>query len=298
MPITKIISGGQTGADRGGLDAAIHCKIPHGGWCPKGRKAEDGVIPAKYIQQEMASSDYLVRAEANVVDSDATVIFTMGALEGGSLKTAQYAKKHDKPCLHLDLEGMSRKESVQSIVKWLQESCPSDCILNIAGSRGSKAPSLQSAVMVRMVDVISKVNGTLFYPLCDGYMASDTGREFDGVLQNVMLNKSPNTKPRIFSPKTIDEAVDIVVKKMSAKSRESIRDNPDKDGFITEQHFGMGLWVRNSLIHQNPYMLDLMADYQRGQGIDKWTGYPPAEPDTVSAAIVGLVWERLHKGGI
>ena len=170
--ITKIISGGQTGADRGGLDAAIHCKIPHGGWCPKGRKAEDGIIPDIYTQQEMISTDYLVRTEANVVDSDCTVIFTMGKLEGGSLKTAQYAKKHDKPCLHIDLDGMSRAESVQSIVRWLQESCPPACILNVAGSRGSKAPTLQSAVMVRMVDVISKVNGKLFCPLPVGYVAS------------------------------------------------------------------------------------------------------------------------------
>lgn len=73
--ITKIISGGQTGADRGGLDAAIHCGIPHGGWCPKGRIAEDGVIPADYYLNEMASPEYLPRTKANVVDSDATVIF-------------------------------------------------------------------------------------------------------------------------------------------------------------------------------------------------------------------------------
>jgi len=74
--ITKIISGGQTGADRGGLDAAIHCGLPHGGWCPKGRKAEDGLIPSKYQHKEMESSGYLPRTQANVFDSDATVIFT------------------------------------------------------------------------------------------------------------------------------------------------------------------------------------------------------------------------------
>lgn len=72
--ITKIISGGQTGADRGGLDAALHCEIPNGDWCPKGRKAEDGSIPLTYNLTEMQSAEY--RTKANVVDSEATVIFT------------------------------------------------------------------------------------------------------------------------------------------------------------------------------------------------------------------------------
>lgn len=110
--MAKIVSGGQTGADRGGLDAAIYCNMPYGGWCPKGRKAEDGVIPDKYHLQEHASADYLARTEANVVDSDATVIFTMGVLEGGSKKTAQFAKKHNKPCLHVDLELLDRQQAI------------------------------------------------------------------------------------------------------------------------------------------------------------------------------------------
>ncbi|NLX13574.1 MAG: hypothetical protein GXY44_07975 [Phycisphaerales bacterium] len=82
MPIIKIVSGGQTGADRGGLDPAIWCELPYGGWCPKGRRAEDGVIPARYQLQETPSNGYLARTEANVVDSDATAIFTYGVLEG------------------------------------------------------------------------------------------------------------------------------------------------------------------------------------------------------------------------
>ncbi len=89
--ITKIISGGQTGADRGGLDAAIHCDLPHGGWCPKGRRAEDGINSAEYHLNEMVSSEYLPRTKANVFDSDATLIITYGPLKGGSLKTAMYA---------------------------------------------------------------------------------------------------------------------------------------------------------------------------------------------------------------
>jgi hypothetical protein len=160
--IIKIVSGGQTGADQGGLDAAIYCSIPHGGWCPKGRKSENGIIPAKYQLQEMPSADYLVRTKANAVDSDATVIFTCGELDGGSLKTAQFAIKYKKPHLHVNLDKLTRPESIQAVVKWLQESCPGECALNVAGSRASKAPGIQQSVMVRMVDVISQVSGKLF----------------------------------------------------------------------------------------------------------------------------------------
>jgi len=92
MPVTKIISGGQTGADRGGLEAAIRCNVPHGGWCPHGRQAEDGVVPEKYRLREMDSPEYQARTEANVLDADATVIFTQGAPTGGSFETIEFCR--------------------------------------------------------------------------------------------------------------------------------------------------------------------------------------------------------------
>jgi len=83
--IRRVVLGGQTGADRVGLDWAIWHDIPHGGWCPRGRKAEDGVIPPRYQLSETPSASYLQRTEWNVRDSDGTVIFTMTAkLAGGS----------------------------------------------------------------------------------------------------------------------------------------------------------------------------------------------------------------------
>jgi len=72
---TRIVSGGQTGADRAALDWAIAHGIPHGGWCPKGRKAEDGMSQAKYELIETPSTDYVQRTELNVRDSDGTVVF-------------------------------------------------------------------------------------------------------------------------------------------------------------------------------------------------------------------------------
>ena len=101
--IAKIISGGQTGADRGGLHAAIEAGVRHGGWCPKGRKAEDGVIPAKYRLVEHESADYVARTEANVIDSHCTVVFALGKPTGGSKKTVALAEKHQRPYLCVDL---------------------------------------------------------------------------------------------------------------------------------------------------------------------------------------------------
>jgi len=170
--ITKIISGGQIGADRGGLDAAIHCDLPHGGWCPRGRKAEDGVIPVEYHLTEMSSAAYRPRTKTNVVDSDATVIFTYGPLSGGSLKTMTYAHHLEKPYHEVDLLRTEQKKAVIKIMRWLAGDeglndydayvayPPLACILNVAGSRETHAPGIQAAVFRVMVDVLMKVNLT------------------------------------------------------------------------------------------------------------------------------------------
>ena len=174
MPIIKILSGGQTGADKGGLDAAIYCKVPHGGWCPKGRKAEDGVIPPEYQLQEMTSADYLKRTKQNVIDSDATVVFTLGPPRGGSLRTIEFAHGHEKPWMNINIDTTSREKAVEQIVDWLEgrgdydhdeyvAQPPKDCILNVAGSRESKADGIGELVMAIMVDVLRAVN-----PECKG----------------------------------------------------------------------------------------------------------------------------------
>jgi hypothetical protein len=169
--ISKIVSGGQTGADIGALDAAIYCKVPHGGWCPRGRKQEKRrKIPEKYQLKEMDSPDYLKRTKANVVDSDATLIFTFGVLSGGSLRTQEFAQKNNKPCLHIDIEKGSRVEVVEMVKRWFNGEIsgltpPSSCILNVAGNRGSSAPGIEQAVTVVMVDVLIKLNKLSFYPL-------------------------------------------------------------------------------------------------------------------------------------
>lgn len=100
--LTKIISGGQTWAYRAALDVAIELGIPHGGWIPKGRKTEDGVLPYKHQLQEMRTASYPKRTEQNVIDSDGTLILSHGKLTGRSALTVKMAMKHGRPYLHVD----------------------------------------------------------------------------------------------------------------------------------------------------------------------------------------------------
>ena len=141
-PIAKIISGGQTGADRGGLDAAIELGVPHGGWCPKGREAEDGRIPDRYRLIETASARYPVRTEQNVIDSHAMVVFTYGEPTGGSKATVSFAGKHGRPHLHVDLNETDDTVLAGQILEWLSDGglCasrpsgpPPNPVLNVAG---------------------------------------------------------------------------------------------------------------------------------------------------------------------
>lgn len=144
MGISKIISGGQTGADRAALDWAIANDIPHGGWCPKGRLAEDGVIDAKYNLRETPETEYIQRTEWNVRDSDATVIFSISPiLTGGSLATEELATAHRKPCLHIS-ETQSISTNAEELQLFLVEHNVG--ILNVAGPRASNEPEIRAFV--------------------------------------------------------------------------------------------------------------------------------------------------------
>ena len=139
--VTKIVSGGQTGADRGALDAAIFLGIPHGGRCPRGRLAEDGVIPAQYQLTETRSSQYGVRTQQNVIDSDGTLIIYRQTLQGGTELTRRLASEHEKPHLLVD---MLQPLDDRVIQQWIL-SIPIR-ILNVAGPRESSAPGIQQEV--------------------------------------------------------------------------------------------------------------------------------------------------------
>ena len=147
--IGKIVSGGQTGADRAALDWAIAQRIPHGGWCPAGRKAEDGAISSRYQLKEMpCNGGYLKRTKSNVRDSDGTLILSLDVeLTGGSLQTQVFADKLSKPCLHLypdmNWSVLLGEWIAQNEIK----------VLNVAGPRASGASGIERFV-TQVLDTI------------------------------------------------------------------------------------------------------------------------------------------------
>jgi hypothetical protein len=114
--IEKILSGGQTGVDRAALDVALELGIACGGWCPAGRHADDGPIPARYPLQETADMDHTVRTENNVRDSDGTLMFYRGKLQGGSAYAVLMAQKLKRPVLAIDVAAPPPPAEV---VAWL-----------------------------------------------------------------------------------------------------------------------------------------------------------------------------------
>lgn len=135
--IEVIISGGQTGVDRAALDTARKLDIPQAGWCPRGRRAEDGPIYAEYRLQETDSEEYKVRTERNVRDSDATLVLNLGRLEGGTAMTVKFAHQYGKPCRVVD---MQHPDLPGAIHDWLDKHDVKR--LNVAGPRESKRPGI------------------------------------------------------------------------------------------------------------------------------------------------------------
>ncbi|MDH5560410.1 MAG: putative molybdenum carrier protein [Deltaproteobacteria bacterium] len=134
----KIISGGQTGVDRAALDAALNLGIDCGGFCPRGRQAEDGRIDLKYPLIELSYGGYEDRTLKNVLESDATLVIFYHLLKGGTKKTVDYLKKHQKPYLLVDAQKTPFLEAVESLRIFVKDE--GIRILNVAGPRQSSTP--------------------------------------------------------------------------------------------------------------------------------------------------------------
>lgn len=155
LGLTTIVSGGQTGADQGALRAAQDLGLPTGGWVPKGRLCENGVIPNHFMGlREAGSADPAVRTELNVRDSDATLILTRGRPTGGTALTKKLAQQMGKPFLVLDILELSMEAAKAELREWLVSNRPRT--LNIAGPRASKDPEIEKDTRQILVDVLSR----------------------------------------------------------------------------------------------------------------------------------------------
>ena len=151
----KIISGGQTGADRAALDAALKLGISCGGYCPKGRKSEDGVIPEKYPLTETATANYPERTALNVRNSDGTLILTIDAADRGTSLTIDLCKRYDKPCVVINLFDEKPETDIR---EWLHQNNVS--VLNVAGNRESISPGIHDKAYEFLMQVFNEHPGT------------------------------------------------------------------------------------------------------------------------------------------
>ena len=152
--LRKIISGGQTGADRAGLDFAIEVGLEHGGFVPRGRRAEDGRISENYHLTELSSISYAVRTKRNVREGDGTVVFRLDPiLTGGSALTFEYAGQVKKPRIHIHKSATDySEEGFLKELGRLKDFIESNqiAVLNVAGPRESNQPGVY-AFALRML---------------------------------------------------------------------------------------------------------------------------------------------------
>jgi hypothetical protein len=145
----KIVSGGQTGVDRAALDAAIELGIEVGGWCPKGRRAEDGPIEGRYPLRETPSRAYRQRTEWNVRDSDATLILFRERMSGGTRLTARLTDRYERPLLVLDLYS---DPDPRRAGEWLREQGVR--VLNVAGPREESVPGIYTQALGVLLELL------------------------------------------------------------------------------------------------------------------------------------------------
>ena len=219
--VKKIISGGQTGADRAALDVSIKLGIPHAGWIPKGRLTEEGPLPNKYQLQQMPTRSYPARTEQNVIDADGTLIITRGKPTGGSAYTRQMVLKHKRQLFHIDLDLTTSFDAASLILSWIK--LQRIKILNVAGPRAGKDADIYKDVF-RILEMAFKM---------------------DRIEESRPANKSkPVESPRpLKPPKNVAEAVEKLTSELSLKDKTTIAHMAEHE--LSTLRTNLGEYIRN-----------------------------------------------------
>ena len=265
--LRKIISGGQTGVDQGALDAAIKYSYPYGGWIPKGRLTENGPLPDEYRLKEMPTKNYPDRTEKNVLASDGTVIITHGKLTGESALTKKLAKKHKRPCLHIDLNKTPAFIAASEINNWgIKHGIE---ILNVAGPRASKDPKIYQ-------DTRYIIEGVILLGLVKAQAGSLlTDHDMDEYLEKLPV-----------PPKSVDEAVDQVIEDLDLRDKVTIA-NMNLDGLVN-LHPSLHVYFKNAfgLWPGNKELIESCRAISKE---------PVRDDDDATSVILGVLFKKLYE---
>ena len=258
--IRKIISGGQTGADRAALDAAIKLGIPHGGWIPRGRIAEDGPLPAIYRLDEMPTESYAARTEQNVIDSDGTLIIAGGKLTGGTDLSREMALRHKKQLLGIDLTLTDHSKAASLIASWIN--LRRIAVLNVAGPRASEEPGIYEHVR-QILELTIKT------------------------LQRSVPDSRPRARRAAASgrPQTVAQAVDRLIGEMQLKDKTALARLEEDD--LDRLRPSLGVSIRNRYLYPRN---DVLLESCRQEAGDKYLHW-----DQAPAVIIRKLWQRLQK---
>jgi hypothetical protein len=260
--IEKIISGGQTGADQGALDAAIRLGIPHGGWIPKGRITENGPLPDKYHLIEMPTKSYSARTKKNIRESNGTLILSHGRLTGGSEYTEKWVIKYDKPMIHIDLSSVTPFDAAVLINDWIVDYDIK--VMNVAGPRASK----DSKIYQSTLDIIESA---LFLCFSENNFMH-TARKWDD-------KEHPSDLP-----KTVDEAAADIIAGMDLRDRSMLANLSEDDLMPLQLTLGLYIDQQLQVWSVNESLKESCIQVCKEEGLDE---------SNPSAVIFKRVWGRL-----
>ena len=264
--LKKIISGGQFGADQGALDAAIKYNFPYGGWIQKGRKTQSGILPDKYKLKEMPIAGFKEKIEQNVIDSDGTVIISHGNLTGGADYSQKMTEKHNRPCLHINLNEVPDFMASSKINTWIIENDIE--IMNVTGSRVSEDSDIYRNTMYIIEGVILL-----------GLVKAKSGEQVTD------YDRKDFSKIVFIPPKTVDEAVERLLSDLDLESRVKIANTDLKN--LAGVHSELKVYFKNTfgVWHGNK---ELLADCRA------LSENPLYNEDEATFVILKALWEKLR----
>jgi hypothetical protein len=267
--LTKIISGGQIGAEQAALDTAMKLGISHGGWIQKGRRTQSWTLPEKYQLQEMTTSSHKKRIEQNVIDSDGTLIISNGRLSGASDYSRQMALDHQRPLLHVDLTQLNIGQAAKLIHSWIE--LHHIDVLNVSGPLSSE----DARIYTLTLEVLENA-------CVSGPAEAETLSL--GSLQGQPV--SPTYSSDSVSPKTLDQAVIRLMKEMPLRDKTTMAKlTKDELGPL---NLSLGTYIIDHLFQKdkNTKLLKSCCDA---------SGNIHMIPSSAAFLIIEKLWEKLQQ---